>query len=785
MVETTNATLGGTLQNQIIDSLPLNGHNFENLLQLRPGTTIYPGGSGWAQSTNGQRAHDNVYMVDGVYSSDPWMGQSVMNAVMSAGDAGTLLPVDAIDEFNTQENPKAEYGWKPGGIVNVGVKSGTNAYHGTAYAYGRDSSWDSLNYFLTAGQQPGGMAAPNPPLNLEQFGATMGGPIIKDKLFFFGIFEDQRYLVGESATTTDPVTAPGVGQNLGTLGTNNLLDMCNVLAAAGTPMAPVALQIAGLKQSGATCTAQPNYPGLWPVITSANSKVTLPLNNTNRIDSGLGKIDYHLNDKNSLNFLYFISPGNGIVVDAPGTETNAAFLTDQYARSQAFSSNWTWTPKASLVNEARVGYSHYYQVFLTNDSMQNPANYAFNGANGTTNVNLYTGQNLSFNYGFPTVSIGTFGGGIGGAAWPKIVGPDGTINLVDHISYLRGKHAFKFGGEIINSQSTSDVASNSRGTFSFGNLQDYFTGGPSSGTLPSGSAGTNSGDGGAASVLIGNLVRHFALSGYALFVQDDWHIKPRITVNLGLRYEINTVPVERDGLQGAFSAAAANGVYQTNSPYAGDHNNLGPRLGVAWDMFGNGKTVLRAGAGMMYEQLSLDVLEGIGNTFGTRTQPTGDALCSGGAAGSCSKGLGNIAVASISYSATALDGAFAQAWLNNSPTNTLFTFTPACGDGSTNLPALAGFKPPQCNAVAIQNNLRTPYITNYNIGIQRAITSTLSLDIGYVGNHGTKLLGALDINQDPSITYSNLPDGIGTVTTAAGWSAAQLSPALRPMGKQL
>jgi hypothetical protein len=122
LVETTNAELGGTIQNAIINDLPLNGRNFENLLSLRPGVTIFPGGGGWTQSTNGQRAHDNVYLVDGVNADDPWMAQSVMNAGMAAGYAGTILPIDAIDEFKTEQNPRAEFGWKPGSIVNVGIK---------------------------------------------------------------------------------------------------------------------------------------------------------------------------------------------------------------------------------------------------------------------------------------------------------------------------------------------------------------------------------------------------------------------------------------------------------------------------------------------------------------------------------------------------------------------------------------------------------------------------------------------------------------------------------------
>jgi len=125
LLDTNSAELGGTIENQAINDLPLNGRNFENLLDLRPGVTKYPGNSGWTQSTNGLRPHDNFFMVDGINSNDPWMAQSIMNAVMAAGDAGTILPIDAIDEFRTQQNPRAEFGWKPGAVVNVGIKSGT------------------------------------------------------------------------------------------------------------------------------------------------------------------------------------------------------------------------------------------------------------------------------------------------------------------------------------------------------------------------------------------------------------------------------------------------------------------------------------------------------------------------------------------------------------------------------------------------------------------------------------------------------------------------------------
>src|SRR5882757_6800467 len=254
LVNTTNAELGGTIQNQTINDLPLNGRNFENLLELRPGVVIYPGGSGWTQSTNGMRAHDNVYMVDGVNSSDPWMAQSVMNAVMASGDAGTLLPIDAIDEFKTEENPRAEYGWKPGAVVNVGIKSGPISIHGTAFAFGRETSLDAHNVFDLAG-------SPKTPVELEQFGGSFGGPLKKDQFFYFTNFESQRYTVGSTNLVTDPITA-GAGASLyhgfnGAPGNtpDGLIGGC-LAAAANGGVTALSAQLAGLDTS---CNQLSNY----------------------------------------------------------------------------------------------------------------------------------------------------------------------------------------------------------------------------------------------------------------------------------------------------------------------------------------------------------------------------------------------------------------------------------------------------------------------------------------------------------------------------------------------
>src|SRR6202043_2276423 len=208
LLDTASSTLGGTLSNVEINDLPLSGRNYENLLQLRPGVVRYPGGGFSTTSTNGLRAEDNAYVIEGLFNSEPYSGQGIINGAGIAGDSATILPIDAIQEFNLQENPSAEYGWKPGAIVNVALKSGTNSLHGTAFIFGRDGDMDARNYFNCAnnpcavGQSP----SPKSPRTLEQFGGSLGGPIIKDKAFFFGAYEGQRYDVGNSYSVTTPST---------------------------------------------------------------------------------------------------------------------------------------------------------------------------------------------------------------------------------------------------------------------------------------------------------------------------------------------------------------------------------------------------------------------------------------------------------------------------------------------------------------------------------------------------------------------------------------------------
>ncbi len=710
LVETTNAELGGTIQSQVVNDLPLNGRNFENLLTLRPGVTIYPGGAGWNQSANGMRPHDNMYLVEGIDSNDPYTGQSVMNAVMAAGDAGTILPIDSINEFRTLENPRAEYGWKPGAVVNVGIKSGTNAFHGSAYAYGRNDSFDAVDAFTT-----------RVPLSLEQYGAAIGGPIKKDKLFFFGNFESQQYSIASPFQHYVPDTSPTA-----TDPTHSLAGACQATMDAGTVTA-LSEHLAGITQGPAT-SGHPNgtcvmgaTPGLFPVSNGSNNLLTA-LTSTNTVYSGVGKIDYHINDKNSLSGMIFISPGSGAFVDDPGHQVAPRQLTDQYAKAIVGSVGWTYSPSSLWVNSFRFGYSHYSQSFLSADSNVNPISYG-----------IYTGVTTPLSFGFPDLFIHSFSSLDLGASWPKLIGPDAVTNFADSISYLHGNHSIKFGGEFLLNQSTNLASNNTKGPMYFNTLQDYFTG-----TFLR------------ARLATGNFVRDFSDKGFAAFVQDDWRITRRLTLNLGLRYEVNTVLTDSFNMIGNFSPTQGLeqvGVGRYNTPYNPDYNNFSPRLGFAWDVSGDGKTVVRGSAGILYEQGSFDMLTAIGNQYGLRTAPTGTPLYANGV--QVPNIGGNINVGVVQYTGPALTGpnGLDAKWANNGPLTPLYSASPTCGDGTVTLPN--GITPQPCTILGVDQNLRTPYISTWSLGIERALTNSLSLDVSYVGNHGTKMLGLSDLNAPP------------------------------------
>ena len=724
-INTSDATLGGTISQAVLISLPMNGRDFKNLTQLQPGVTAYQGGGIDTWSANGTRAEDVGYLVEGLRMDEAYTGNSVVNSPMPAGDAATGLPVDAIQEINNQANPKAEAGWKPGSIVNIGVKSGTNTLHGTAFAYGRDTSFGARNPFLSTRQQVG----------LEQFGGNAGGRIIKDKLFWFADYEGLRYTVDSGISRTTPATV-----STGSAG-SSLIDACNAVNNAfianpnppNFPVSPLSAQLAGLSFTGSanSCAIRPtNYtPGpaesLFPT-SSVGTAVYVNLPNVAREDNGIAKLDYHINDKHSISGSYFYGTG-GIITPAnfgqPGIPTTSTPFSNNYgATAQLVTSAWNWAISSTRVNEFRVGYDHFDQDYHSVDENVNPLAYGIN-----------TGASDPRTFGFPAIKITglqSFGG-----AQHKVVGPDGSLQLLDHFSLVRGNHTFKFGGEFIDNTVTSYQNNGGKGTIAFSNLQNFLTG--------SVKATGNT-------ILVGSPARNLGNQDYALFAQDDWRVSRGVVLNLGLRWEYNSVLTEAHNLIGNFDPT--QGLVQVgkqiNTPFNGDFRNFSPRVGFAWDVRGNGKTVLRAGGSLMYSYLPIISYAALAQTLGLTLAPTGATIvtqgaCALGCAGSGSIGVVRASVPGVTLSPNwkAQTGACVSGGTTACgtifPTNTLSV---KCGDG------LSG-DPNPCITLAMDPNYRSSQIDTWTLGVQQAVTNTLSVDIRYVGTHGARLESLTDINR--------------------------------------
>ncbi len=713
MVDTTSTTLGGTISNEIINDLPLNGRNYQNLVSLRPGTMIYPGGGPWTQSTNGIRPEDTSYIVDGITNDEAFMGLSVTNAAAVIGDAATLIPIDAIQEFNTQVNPKAEFGWKPGAVTSVGLKSGTNDIHGTAYGFGRSDSFDARNYFNPAGD-------PKTPVELEQYGGSAGGHIIKDRLFYFGAYEGQMYTVGNSLPGHVPTTAV-VPATSGVPSDNGCLVLKFEDCTISIPNA-----IADLVAHNSSFTVNPlsNYLlGFYTPNADQGSFVSLNYPNVNSSKNAIGKLDYHISEHNALSGSYFF--GNDTIVGMDFFELLPQFRTKVHSRAQDVSAHWAWTPSSTLANELRGGFTHYVLQILPDD-----IGFPYKINAGLSNPLLSGIPDLRIS---PFSQLGSFHN------FPKIVGPDKVYDLIDQVSYLRGKHAFKFGGELRKDQVHQATFRAGRGRIRFPGdgvaagsspLEDFLAGIPGNTTF-----------------LAGDPTRNITQWLYAGYAQDDWRITPRVTLNLGFRYELQGVPKEANNLFGNWEPSVGFEQVGKNigSIYKGDHKNFSPRLGVAWDVTGKGTTIVRAGGSIIYSLLSMNAFLSQQNTqntvtLGLGTIPTGATIVTGNPAVT-TPGIGNIFTTGVTIPGSSLT------WLDQTtaiyPANV--TGLVQCGDGASH--ATGPDNPGPCDTFAMNRNFRTPYVENWTLGIQHAFSGKLSLEATYVGNHGVRLIGVVDLNQ--------------------------------------
>lgn len=724
-IDTTDATLGGTVSNVEINALPLNGRNFDRLLQLRPGVvTSVGGGSANGPQTNGRRNTDNQLRVEGIAGMAQAQGSDILNATYRTGDADSLMPIDAIQEFSTVQNPTAEYGFRDGAFVNVGVKSGTNSIHGTAYAFGRDASaTDAPNYFSGAVT----------PATLEQFGATAGGRIIKDKFFWFAGFEGLRLSVGDPSNVSIPVDV-GTGVTPTTLAaaqaTSNMVDVCNYLTTAGNPgLNPLSQKLAGITVAAPGNCSIANSGGKAGVFPySTTGMLNPPLVTTGPLNNGLFKGDYILSSHHHFSGLYFVSKSTA-QANSQTTQIEPQWETNAINNVQQYDGSWTWTPNSTVVNDFRMGY-----VFMNNATAfadQNTPASAYGINTGVTNP-LYGG--------FPQLSISTLTGALGAGPRSSIRGPEGDVDLVESVSYLRGKHAFKFGFEYVDVVLDGDTYSGAQGSLVFPNVEGFLNGVPTSG-----------------SILTGDPTEEARSHWYATYAQDNWRVTNKVSLNLGLRWEYFGSPTIRGNFYGNFVPNSPLAIEQfgpgepLNSLYHAELRDFSPRLGAAWDVQGNGKTVVRAGAGIFRNGAlvkSFISSSPFGATFflGTAASPVLVGPNNSGTAVSTHTSVIN------SYNCPASCGT-AAGQLNWSLAGPVFptigaqTIAGTTYTGQICAPTGVGTGP--CPTAAVDPNFLDPYSVQWNLDVQRALTSKLSLDVAYVGNHGADEQSQVDLNQVP------------------------------------
>ncbi len=688
LADTVDSTLNGVISNRAVNELPLQGRDFQNLLALHPGVQRDPGGGYHSVTSNGLRPDDNNFIIDGANDNDVYWGDTVVNQAGIEGTPASTLPLDAIEEFNTQEHPQADYGEKPGVVVNIGLKSGTDTVHGTGYYFTRNAAVDARNYFNPKPQ-------PTSDLLLHQFGGSIGGAIIKSKWFYFANYEGVRSKVGNPYNVYSPVTT-----SLATPGNpegDPYSSIVDALAYTGCDQVPLPPDCSQLSLN--LIKLFPNNPGY---TANANDPTIINFNfdNHDRADNLVFKSDYHLGDKHTFSGRYIYSNSNQVEEDA--SPLRAEWLSHAAPITQVFGGDWTWTPNSRWVNTARFSFNSFYEKIAPVDANVNPSDYGLN--TGITDPRLF---------GFPRINPSTsyFNYLGGNSSWPAYTSPSHSWNLSDSLAYNVGKHAIRFGGEFSDGGVEYYRAPYGRGRVDFHYLPDFL--------LANDPDNIRSWR-----LLYGDPSRSITMKSFGFFFQDDFRMTGRLTVNLGLRYDV-TFPI-KDSQNRLANYVPSKGIVQVgygiDQPYKTNWGNVSPRVGFAYDVFGTGKTILRSGFGMIYVRPSIRTF--MFSSGGLQLNPS--ALINPGANGTIT-----------SYLLTGADTSL----LNWNTTGPIFPVD------NTSLNTCDADNP--CNIFGVDQNLKTPYVLNWNLSLQQQLTPSMNLQMAYVANHGVQLYSTVDLNQSP------------------------------------
>jgi hypothetical protein len=766
-VDTTSTQLGAVINDRSVNELPLNTRDTYQFLQLQPGVQAQLGSSGslffgsdnaGSVSVNGGRTRANNFSVNGGDANDQFV------------NLPTVQPTpDSVDEFRVITNSfDAEYGRNSGSVVNVITKSGTNALHGDVYDYFRNTKLNARGYFNTV----------RPQFNQNQFGGTLGGPIKKDRTFFFVSYEGRRVRQGEpgdllNVLTTaerggdfsdtggpfaggisDPLVAqaldgrPGCDGALG-LGANgianlpsdpttNLIDWATVFPSGAIPTAcqdPVAVSLLRFVPKANVGTNQNQSV---PVGSDYQNQFTV-------------RFDHKINDRQNLSAYYYFTDISQLQPYNHFEEAGAnvpGFGNFNNSRYQQWNLSHTWTISNAVVNEARFVYMREGQLgFLkpqatgavTSSCTGAAAAFCFTGTSDSSAIttNFGTDSKLGITPGLPPGNQGVPFLGISGGAnignnWEGVLPQIGnSFQWADSLTWIKGNHTFKFGVDARRSRFDQTYYFNVNGQFTFNNA------GPNA-IVP------NDGDNYAAYLLgladtyVQGSAQREDVRATAVypFVQDSWKIKPNLTVNYGLRWEFSPPPTDISGHVETFRPGQSSTVYPCSAadPAAcptglvvpGDkgvpagmtstyYKAFAPRIGLAFSPGSSGKTSIRAGWGLFYNPIEELVLA----QFGAEP-PFGG-----------SSSLSNV-----------------------------FFNTPFVGQSGTQSPnPFGGFITPKRGQPVdlsvfrpillfgeFEPHLRSQYSAQYNLTVQQELARDLMFQLGYVGSQGHRLLAGHDIN---------------------------------------
>lgn len=670
------ASLGAVIDNRQITGLPLDGRNFLELSLLTPGATPAAQGSAgsvrgdFAFTINGSREDANNFLLDGVYNVDPKLNTF-----------GVKPPVDGIREFEVLTSAyDASFGRNAGAQVNIVLKSGTNRLHGTAYEFLRNSVLDARNYFAPADQ-------PDPRYQRNQFGFSLGGPIIKDRTFFFGDYEGARLREGITRLANVPTAAERAGDFSKSLFGQPLIPGTqNPFPGGIIPQAfqnPIGAKIAALYPLPNRNVPFQNYVSS-PIQRDRNDLFDVRIDHTFSSASQFSA-RYSFNDRN------LFEPFSGVTqVFVPGYGNNVLRRGQNLMLNEAH----VFTPR--LINDARIAYNRVGNQVL----IENP------GVSINKLVGLPELSNNPRDFGLSFVRITGYS-----PLGQEYNNPQNSVTNVfqflDTATYARGAHLLKFGANIYYAQQNAFRDVQSRGLLTFPGQVSF--------TLPNGATATIPFITGnpLANLLMGlplltggarlDNQQHLRTESYNFFVNDSYRIRPQLTLSVGLRYEYNSPPVDTqdraniyDPKTGKLVQVGTSGIPRAG--YEPDKNNFAPRVSLAWALGKDSATIVRAGYGVYYDQSPLAPGEG------------------------------------LYFNAPYYD--FRFYFQSDQAPLTIFNPFPF------NTPSQS---PP--SGFSFDRNLRTSYTQQWNLSLQRQLGGSTVAEVAYVGSKGTKLLAARDINQ--------------------------------------